>query len=379
MMTAMKLTDLETPALVLDVTRTDRNIARLRTRLAALGVGARPHLKTGKSIDVALRMLDAPNAPAAVSTLKEVEQFAAAGLSDLLYAVGLAPNKFEHVHRLRAQGVNLSVVIDNEHSAALLAAHAHASGDRVPVLIEIDSDGHRCGAKPGSDELLRIAGHLGSDCELRGVMTHAGASYGCFDDDAKVRMAEQERAAAFTSAQALRAAGHPAPVVSVGSTPTALFARSLDGVTEVRAGVYVFSDLVMAGLGVGSVDDIALSVLASVIGHQREKGWIVVDAGWMAMSRDRGTAVHPIDQGYGLVCDVGGAPMHDLIMVAANQEHGILAVRPGTGRALPELPIGTLLRILPNHACATAAQFDRYHVVEGADAVVAQWPRFSGW
>jgi D-serine deaminase-like pyridoxal phosphate-dependent protein len=379
MMPAMTLNDLETPALVLDVDKTDRNIARLRARLAALGVQARPHLKTGKSIDVARHMLDSLDAPAAVSTLKEAEQFAAAGLRDLLYAVGLAPNKFDHVQRLRASGVDLSVVVDNLQAARLLAAHARASGDRVPVLIEIDSDGHRCGAKPASDELLKIAEHLAGDCDLRGVMTHAGASYGCFDDDAKVAMAEQERAAAVDSAKALRAAGHAAPVVSVGSTPTAHFARSLDGVTEVRAGVYVFSDLVMAGLGVGGVNDIALSVLASVIGHQRDKGWIVVDAGWMAMSRDRGTSTHPVDQGYGLVCDVAGEPIGDLIMIGANQEHGILAVRPGAAAPLPELPIGALLRILPNHACATAAQFDRYHVVQGGDEVLAQWPRFSGW
>ena len=384
-MTMKTLSDLETPALLLDLAKVDRNIERMRSGLSALGVQLRPHLKTAKSIDVARRLLDSDDAPCAVSTLKEAEQFAAAGLRDILYAVGLAPNKFDHVHTLRARGVGLSVVVDNEASASLLAAHARACGDRLPVLIEIDCDGHRCGAKPASDELLRIADALVADVDLRGVLTHAGASYACFDEASKVAMAEQERAAAVASAQALRAAGYAAPVVSVGSTPTASFAQDLSGVTEVRAGVFVFSDLVMAGIGVGSVDDIALSVLASVIGHQRDKGWIVVDAGWMAMSRDRGTARHPVDQGYGLVCDLDGAPLADLIMVEANQEHGILALRPGSSAPPPELlellemPIGTLLRILPNHACATAAQHDRYQVVEGDRTVVAQWPRFSGW
>jgi D-serine deaminase-like pyridoxal phosphate-dependent protein len=164
----------------------------------------------------------------------------------------------------------------------------------------------------------------------------------------------------------------------VGSTPTAHFARELTGVTEVRAGVYVFFDLVMAGIGVCNVDDIALSVLTSVIGHQRSKGWILVDAGWMAMSRDRGTAKQRIDQGYGAACDVSGNVYPDLIMVEANQEHGILALRPGSVAALPELPVGTPLRILPNHACATAAQHDRYRATSG-DVVTAVWPRFSGW
>ena len=128
---------------------------------------------------------------------------------------------------------------------------------------------------------------------------------------------------------ALRARGHACPVVSVGSTPTATFAESFDGVTEVRTGVYMFQDLVMAGLGVCAIDDIAISVLASVIGHQRDKNWIITDAGWMAMSRDRGTQKQKIDQGYGVVCDAAGMPIDDLIVVDANQEHGIVARRDG--------------------------------------------------
>ena len=124
-----------------------------------------------------------------------------------------------------------------------------------------------------------------------------------------------------------------------------------------RAGVFVFFDLVMAGIGVCAIDDIAVSVLGTVIGHQREKGWILVDAGWMAMSRDRGTADQDVDQGYGLVCDPEGRPFPDLIMVGSNQEHGILA----------------------NHACATAAQHPHYQVISGEPVIEAVWPRFSGW
>jgi D-serine deaminase-like pyridoxal phosphate-dependent protein len=375
----MHLNELETPALVLDLQKVDRNIARLNSRILALGVQLRPHLKTGKSIDVARRMMVSDAGPVTVSTLKEAEQFALAGVRDILYAVGIAPNKLAHVQRLRAQGLNLSLVVDNVQSAQLLAEHARATGDRIPVLIEVDCDGHRCGAKPGSDELLDIAAVLAPACEVRGVMTHAGASYACFDAASKVAMAEQERAAAVLSAQALRKAGHAAPVVSVGSTPTAHFARSLEGVTEVRAGVYVFFDLVMAGLGVCRTDDIAVSVLATVIGHQRDKGWTIVDAGWMAMSRDRGTARHPVDQGYGLVCDEQGRPLGDLIMVDANQEHGVLARRAGSSAPALDLPVGTLVRILPNHACATSAQHGSYQVLGADGAVAAQWLRFSGW
>lgn len=96
------------------------------------------------------------------------------------------------------------------------------------------------------------------------------------------------------------------------------------------------------------------------------------------MSRDRGTAKQALDQGYGLACDVSGNAYPDLIMVETNQEHGILAVRPASGATLPELPVGTLLRVLPNHACATAAQHDRYRATSGG-VVTAFWPRFTGW
>ena len=128
------------------------------------------------------------------------------------------------------------------------------------------------------------------------------------------------------------------------------------------------------------MDDIAISVFCSVIGHQRDKNWIIVDAGWMAMSRDRGTAKQKIDQGYGIVCDARGKPYPELIMADANQEHGILALRPRARGPLPDLPLGALVRILPNHACATAAQHSAYQVVRGeSDEIRATWPRIGGW
>ena len=206
------------------------------------------------------------------------------------------------------------------------------------------------------------------------------ASYDCRSIAAIRAIAEQERTRSVLAAERLRAAGLTCPIVSVGSSPTATYAEPLAGATEVRAGVFVFFDLVMAGIEVCRIEDIALSVLTSVIGHQLGKGWLITDAGWMALSRDRGTANQALDQGYGLVCDVLGQPLEDLIMSGANQEHGIVSHRSGDAARTPMLPVGTLLRILPNHACATGAQHDRYQVVRGSAASVqAAWPRFPGW
>lgn len=377
----ISLAELPTPALVLDRDRLNRNIERLRARVAALGVQLRPHLKTAKSIDVARRLFAHAPGPITVSTLAEAEYFASHGFRDITYAVGLAPGKAERALRLRAQSVDLKVVLDTVEQAKALAAASAALGLDAAALIEIDCDGHRGGLAPGDAAIGEVAEVLAAGgVTLAGVLTHAGESYGLSTPEALGAAAEAERAAAVAAAERLRALGHPCPVVSVGSTPTAHFARSLDGVTEVRAGVYMFFDLVMHGVGVCNLDDIALSVLATVIGRKPEKSWILVDAGWMALSRDRGTASQAVDQRYGLVCDLRGRPYPDLLVAEASQEHGILALRPGSGEPLPDLPVGARVRILPNHACATAAQHEGYQVVGGAsDIVEAFWPRMRGW
>lgn len=375
------LKDVSTPCLLLDRDRMERNVGRLRDRLDRLGVTLRPHLKTAKSVDAARLVMTDPSGPATVSTLKEAEQFGHAGVKDLIYAVGVSPDKIDRILALRAEGVDLAVTLDTVEQAQFIADASRRAGDAIPALIELDCDGHRSGVRPDDRaKLVVIAQALEEGGRLRGVLTHAGASYGAVGDDALRACAEVERASAAHAATLLREAGFACPVVSVGSTPTAHVAPSLDGVTEVRAGVFVFFDLVMAGIGVCQIDDIALSVLGTVIGHQPEKGWILVDAGWMAMSRDRGTAKQKIDQGYGLVCDIDGRPFGDLILSDANQEHGIISVRPGSHARLPDLPIGARVRILPNHACATGAQHGAYQVVRsGGDTIEAVWPRFGGW
>lgn len=374
------LEQLETPALLLDEARMDRNIERMRSHLRSLGVAFRPHVKTNKSIDVARRTMETPQGPITVSTLLEAEYFAAHGVKDILYAVCIAPNKLDHVMALQDKGVQLSLLLDSMEAARFLAERAKVAQRHFDVLIEIDSDGHRSGVKPDAPELIEIGQFLeGAGLPVKGVLTHAGSSYDAFTVDAIRAMAEQERAAVVHAAERLRAAGMACPVVSVGSTPTALFAEHLEGVTEVRAGVFVFFDLVMAGLNVCQTDDIALSVLATVIGHQREKGWTILDAGWMAMSRDRGTEKQPLDQGYGVVCDLDGCPLDDFILVGANQEHGIMAHRSGKVDGALHLPVGTQVRILPNHACSTAAQYGHYSVLGTGHEIIASWPRFSGW
>ena len=357
-----------------------RNIGRMQQRMDALGVAFRPHVKAAKCIPVAKAQMAAGARGITVSTLKEAEQFFAAGFTDILYAVGMAPHRLKQAAGLLAGGCGLKIVADSAECAAAIVDFAQLGDAAFEVWIEIDSDGHRSGVRPESDELMAIGKllHAGG-ARLGGVMTHAGASYELNRPDALAAMAEQERSLCVLAAQRLRVAGLPCPNVSVGSTPTALSASHLEGVTEVRAGVYVFFDLVMANIGVCQLDDLALSVLTTVIGHQREKGWAIVDAGWMAMSRDRGTQKQTRDYGYGQVCDVSGQVLARYVMSNANQEHGIVsAVGPLDADIARRFPVGTQLRVLPNHACATGAQFPQYHAVEG-DEAGPPWSRFYGW
>jgi D-serine deaminase-like pyridoxal phosphate-dependent protein len=369
------LDDPETPFLALDRQRVAANVRRLRAHLDRLGVGLRPHVKTAKSLDVARMLYPGGPGPITVSTLAEAEAFAGAGYRDILYAVGIAPHKLGRVRALRERGVDVTVLLDSVEQAAAVGAAG------VPALIEVDCDGHRGGVAPDDPLLPGIARALrAGGGEARGVLVHAGESYFADGDEQLRAAAEHERAVAVAAAEALRAAGFAAPVVSVGSTPTAHFATDLTGVSEVRAGNFVFFDLVMAGIGVCTHADLALTVVATVIGHRPDKGWILTDGGWMATSRDRGTSRQRVDQAYGLVADLDGVLHDDLLMTDASQEHGILAIRPGSPAPLPDLPVGSRVRILPIHACATAGQHEHYHVVEpGARTVEAVWPRVRGW
>jgi len=378
----MDIRALETPCLLLDTDRLAHNLDAMRRRLADLGVPLRPHVKTAKSMEVVAGALESQPGGITVSTLKEAEHFLAQGITDITYAVGIAPNKLEHAAELQRRGANLTLLLDTVEQAGMLGEGARRLETRFAALIEIDVDGHRAGLAWDADALFDTARQLNDTpaTALAGVLTHAGGSYGCRSTDAIAEMAERERSLTVAAAERLREAGLPCPSVSVGSTPTVTFARSLNGVSEARAGVYMFQDLVMAGLGVCAVDDIALSVLTSVIGHRRTAGELVVDAGWMALSRDRGTAGQAVDQGYGLVCDAAGAPLpEDAIVTSTNQEHGLIARRDGAPLDVDRYPVGTPLRILPNHACATAACFEAYHLIDRDSRLNGEWKRFNGW
>jgi D-serine deaminase-like pyridoxal phosphate-dependent protein len=275
----------------------------------------------------------------------------------------------------------LRVILDSLEAADAVREFGIAEGMTIEALIEVDTDGHRAGVAPDDELLIEIARRLasGSGARLAGVMTHAGGSYSARALGEFEEIAERERAGAVAAAERLQAAGFPVDIVSVGSTPTVHYARMLQGVTEARVGVYAFGDLVQAELGTCAIEDIAISVLASVIGHSRAHGRVLVDSGFLALSRDRGTADFAVDWGYGAVCDATtGELIEDVRVEATNQEHGIISATSGE-IDWSRFPIGGGVRILPNHACATAAAYHRYFVTEGDARIADVWERVNGW
>lgn len=357
-----------------------RNIQSMEAQMSGLGVSIRPHVKTCKSIEIARRMMADESPGITVSTLAEAEYFFNHGICDQLYAVGIAPGKLARVAELYQRGLELKLVLDDLDAAYRVVEAAGRLECRFRLLLEIDADGQRGGFAPDAHALIESADLLAQGgCRVMGVMTHMGASYDCRDTACLRRAAERERLAVVSAARHLVRAGHDCPIVSVGSTPTARFARRMDGVTEVRTGTHVFMDLVMAGLGVCRISDIALSVLTEVIGYRAGAGEWIVDAGWMALSRDRGTAAQAVDQGYGLVCDQDGKVIDDIIVRATSQEHGILALRSGKPIDADRFDVGERLRILPNHACATAGKHDGYWLIGDGQQPRRYWPRIHGW
>ncbi|PWS35403.1 alanine racemase [Falsiroseomonas bella] len=367
------LLGLPTPCLLLDLDILERNIARMAAAVARHpGVILRPHMKTAKNAQVA-DMAAPGKGPITVSTLAEARYFADHGFRDQIYAVGIVPAKLDAVAALNAAGNAVKVITDDLDTARAIAAHPGP----IEALIEVDVGEARAGVAPESDDLLAIGAALG--LRLAGVASHSGHSYAGRSVAEMEAIAEIERAGVVRAAERLRAAGHAVRIVSAGASPTALYAKHLEGVTEMRAGVYMLGDLFQAQIGTHPLEDIAVSVLASVIGRYPARGTVLLDAGALALSKDRSTQNAPRDWQFGRVLDLEGKPLPgEAMVVRVHQEHG--EVRAAGDAPLPfdRLPVGARLRVVPNHACLTAAAHDRYHVLRGG-RIVAEWLRCNYW
>lgn len=375
------LSELETPCLIADRSLLEANAVRMRERASRFGFRLRPHLKTIKSAEIGRIAHGGNDGPITVSTLKEAEYFSANGFQDITYAVCITPNKFPHVKRLIDRGVELKVLLASESIANALADFAERERVLVGAMVEIDCGDNRTGLVPGAGELIAAARILEESGKLRfeGLLTHGGHSYAAKSVADIVAAAEDERTSLISAQKRLAENGIETPALSSGSTPTAMLGERFEGLDELRPGVYLAGDLFQAQLGTCKFEDLAVSVLATVIDHAPERNKLVIDAGGLALSKDRSTEHSPVDYGYGLVVRADGTRfLSDLIVDGVSQEHGEVT----STHRLPygELPVGSQVRVHANHICMTAASYDRYYVVDGGGSVIVdEWDKTTGW
>lgn len=375
---ARDLERLPTPCALVDRAVLERNCAAMRALAERLGVRLRPHVKTHKCVEAARLQHGGGVGPVTVSTLAEAEALAAAGFSDLLYAVPVAPAKLERAVALARRVTRLALLVDHPLTVAAAAAAAAADAVRLPLHLKVDCGGGRAGVAPDGAEALALARAVVASphLELAGILTHAGHAYACRSRAEAAAVAGREREAMVALAERLRGAGIAVPEVSVGSTPTVLAVDDLSGVSEIRPGNYVFFDAFQLAIGSCALAEVAFSVLVSVVGHYPERGAVVVDGGALALSRDPGPVHLDPGCGFGLVLATDGRRLQGLSVASLSQEHGLLrAARPAD---LVGLEPGARLRIVPNHSCLAAALFDRIHVVDGGE-VVEEWHPARGW
>ena len=374
------LEQLDTPCLILDKSLLEKNCQKARNKCRELNTILRPHVKTPKSIEVAKIALDNQEGPITVSTLNEAEYFASAGFKDILYAVCIIPKKLKRLNFIQQKySCMIRMVIDSVFVAQEILNYSKLHNANFEILIEIDCGEGRSGLFH-QDQKIRDISRVFAEYEqtnLIGVLTHAGHSYSTKDKNEILSISNIERAEALASIKNFSNFNKMSPVISVGSTPTMFLASNLDGISEIRAGIYMFWDLAQASRGICKIEEIAISVLASVIGHNHQRKRIIIDAGSLALSKDVSANNFMKEAGYGLVCNPDtGIPFDGLNVSEVHQEHGSIDLE--TTDWFENFPIGSLVRILPNHACLTCAAHERYNVLEN-EQITESWSRTNGW
>ena len=379
-MKIQNLEELDTPCLILDKSLLEKNCFKARKKCLELNTILRPHVKTPKSIEIAKIALDNQEGPITVSTLNEAEYFASAGFKDILYAVCIIPKKLKRLNFIQQKySCMIRMVIDSVFVAQEILNYSKLHNANFEILIEIDCGEGRSGLFHQDQKIRDISRVFAENDQtnLIGVLTHAGHSYSTKDKNEILSISNIERAEALASIKNFSNFNKMSPVISVGSTPTMFLASNLDGISEIRAGIYMFWDLAQASRGICKIEEIAISVLASVIGHNHQRKRIIIDAGSLALSKDVSANNFMKEAGYGLVCNPDtGIPFDGLNVSEVHQEHGSIDLESTDW--FENFPIGSLVRILPNHACLTCAAHEKYNVLENAQ-ITESWSRTNGW
>jgi len=367
----------KTPSLLLDLKRVRRNAERVSEIVKRNGVALRPHIKTHKCVEVARIQTEGHSGAVTVSTLEEARAFAKGGFTDITYAVPIERGKFVDAIEILRSGVKLNLLTDDAETVAELDEICGKEAVKFEVFLKVDCGTHRVGVEPHTPEAVSIPRIISDakNLDFAGILTHAGHSYDAKSRGEIIETARYERDVMVEHAQRLRSGGIEVPTVSIGSTPTITHVDHLGGIDEVRPGNYVFFDNFQATLGSCSFEDTALTVLAAVIHKDHARRRLVVDAGAIALSKDRGPLGIDPGCGYGRVMDIEGNDT-GMRVTGMSQEHG--EIEAGNAETFDRLKVGDRVRILANHSCLTAAQHSHYNVVEDG-RIVDRWEIHRGW
>ncbi len=366
----VEMTDfqLTTPAFLVDREIVARNCDRMRARAVSSRVAFRPHVKTHKTAEVARMQHGGDRGPITVSTMAEAEFFAESGFRDITYAVPIAPEKLSRAAALASRVEQFNLLIDSARALDAIEDFYRAENVILDIFLKVDCGYHRAGVDPDAPASLELARRMAGSpaVRFRGLLTHAGHSYHARNVEEILAVAREETDAVTRFRERLGIG----LLRSIGSTPTTSVVDRFEGTDEVRPGNYVFYDAFQATIGSCRFEDVAVSVLTTVIGSYPKRKAMVIDAGALGLSKDAGPDHVDPRFGYGIVCNLDLKPLPARI-VALSQEHGKITIDQ-------PLPVGTKLRIVPNHSCLTAAMYDRYHVLERGE-IVDEWRPVRGW
>lgn len=350
-----------TPLAVVDETVMQANISGMQRLANTVGAALRPHAKTHKSARVARLQLQAGARGLTVATLREAEYFEQAGIADLLLVhppVGTPKKK--RLAALAERVSRLTVAIDSLEAALQLP-------QTVELLWEVDTGHHRLGTFPGAptvEAVKRLVDHLGSE-RFKGLLTFPGHVYQKATREERREIAHEEIGLLRETADLLRGQQIEVRELSVGSTPTAVFATEVQQMTEMRPGVYVYGDANQVTLGSKSLDECALGVVATVVSTPaRDRA--VIDAGTKALSVD---AVVPGLIGFGKVIN-----HPDLVLERLSEEHGVLVSKAETG-----LHIGERVIVIPVHCCTTVNLHETILMVSRDGSATRDETGARGW
>ena len=354
----MHVSEIDTPALVVDLDIMERNLARVAIYAKEHGIRLRPHTKTHKSTRIGRRQLESGAAGLTVAKVSEAEVMLGAQPADMLVAFPVVGRpKLDRLMEV-ARKTHVTVALDSMEAAQPLSAAARAAGVEIGVLAEIDAGLGRVGVAPGEALALAQAIRKLPGLAFDGITFYPG----------HIKLMDAEGQAAMQAVGQLLAglvsefqrAGVPVKIVSGGSTPTLFHSHTLGDLTEIRPGTYVFNDLNTVRSGGCAMEDCAASILATVVSTARP-GQMIVDGGSKTFSSDR--PVNGPDVTFGQVAEAPGARFHKM-----NEEHGFIDI----SRAERKFAVGDRVHIVPNHICVAVNLHQQVYGIRG-DQVEEVW------